>query len=69
MSDGKMKKSIKDIENVLMKNFGMTEKPGVVIVVTLPPDYDVGHWISNLSRNNGIELLQGTIERMIGETN
>jgi hypothetical protein len=55
---------IKEIEK-LFKDFLKTDKkPGLAIAMTLPPGYKDVHWMTNLSRDDGISLFQNTAKKM-----
>lgn len=54
----------KDIEGIIRVYFRLDERPGVAIAVTLPPVFKDVHWVTNLTRENGIHLLESTIAKM-----
>jgi hypothetical protein len=41
----------------------------LAIAFTLAPEYDEVHWVTNVSRRDGIELFRATAAKMIAETN
>ncbi len=57
----------KELEAVFEKHFN--GRPAMAIAFTLPPDYDEVHWVTNVSRDNGIFLFRETARKMIGEIN
>jgi hypothetical protein len=61
--------TIEFIEEVLKLHFGTEENIGMSIAYTLPPDYDGCHWITNLSREDGIKLFKETAEKMQAQIN
>lgn len=56
----------KDIERVFLNHFGWMRggKPAIAIAFTLPPNYTDVHWVTNVSRVDGIELFQETANKM-----
>ena len=64
----KLRPLAKEIEAVIMKHTG-GEKPGMAVAITLPPDYEEVHWITNLSRADGINLLASTARKMTAQAN
>lgn len=52
------------LESVFSDYFPGAEKPAMAIAFTLPPDYNHVHWITNVSRENGIELFEATAQKM-----
>ncbi len=59
----------KKIEKLFADEFCAGEKPSMVIAFTVPPEYNFVHYMSNVTRSDGIKLLQATAERMIAQTN
>jgi len=57
-----------DLEAVLSKRFP-GERPAFAIAFTLPPEYDVCHWATNVSREDGVKLFADTAKKMIIEMN
>jgi hypothetical protein len=64
---GDLTQLAKDLEKVFEKH-GF-RKPGMAIAFTLPPGYDECHWVTNVSRDDGIKLFQDTAQKMIAKTN
>lgn len=56
----------KEIEAVFMRHF--KGKPAMAIAFTLPPDYKEVHWITNVSREDGIIILAETALEMDANT-
>lgn len=52
----------KELEAVFMRRF--KGKPAMAIAFTLPPDYKEIHWITNVSREDGITILAETALKM-----
>lgn len=59
----------KDIEAIVTEHLELDEKPGVALCVTLPPDYDDVHWITNVRRQDGINLFHSTADKMQRQMN
>ena len=51
----------KDIEKVFEDRF--KGRPAMALAFTLPPDYDEVHWVTNVSRVDGINLFKETVAR------
>lgn len=51
-----------ELEAVFKRRFG--NRPAMAIAFTLPPNYDEVHWVTNVSRADGIELFEGTANKM-----
>lgn len=64
---GDLTQLAKDIEEVFKKHFG--GRPGLAIAFTLPPAYKNCHWVTNLSRTKGIDLLEDTAKKMQAQQN
>jgi hypothetical protein len=58
---------VKELEQVFVEHFG--GRPAMVIAFTLPQDRASAHWATNVSREDGIRVLQGVMQRMIAEGN
>ena len=57
----------KDIGEVFEKHgFGA---PAFAVVFTLPPDYSMVHWVTNLLRSDGIQILKKTVVAMTAQNN
>ena len=59
---GDLRPLAKELEEVFKKRF--RGKPAMAIAFTLPPDYEEVHWITNLSREDGITLFTETAQKM-----
>lgn len=59
----------KKLEQVITDHFKLEEKPAMAIAFTLPQDYAECHWVTNISRGDGITLLKNTAEKMQAQTN
>ncbi len=59
----------KEIEALVMKHFDLKDRPALAIAFTLPPEYLEVRWVTNVSRRDGIELLEGTAEKMRSQLN
>jgi len=60
-----------DLANELYKvfeNHGFSA-PAMAIAFTLPPDYEICHWVTNVSREDGIEIFRNTATKMVSQTN
>ena len=57
------------LEATLRNYFGTEERPTLAIAFSLPPDYEDVHWVTNVSRDNGIQLFEQTAKKMIAQTN
>lgn len=57
----------KELEAVIQKHFGC--KPGMAIAFTLAPKYGTAHWVTNVSRENGIKLFKETAAAMQSQLN
>ncbi len=66
-SVGDLTNLAKELEEVFKRHF--PGKPAMAIAFTLAPDYDVTHWVTNVSRDNGIKLFRDTADKMIAQTN
>jgi hypothetical protein len=58
----------KDIEGIVLSFFKLDERPGIAIALTLPPVFEDVHWITNLTREDGIRLLESTAFKMKAKT-
>lgn len=52
----------KQLEELFIERFG--RRPMMVIVFTLPPDCDRAHWVTNVTRTDGIRIVEETAEQM-----
>jgi len=57
------------VEDMLKKFFETDQKVGLAIAVTLPPEYNNVHWITNLNRKDGIQLFYDTANKMLDKLN
>ena len=57
----------KEVEAVFEKHF--KGRTAIAIAFTLPSDRSEVHWVTNVSRNDGIKLFQDTAKRMRLEIN
>lgn len=44
-------------------------KPALIMAFTLPPDYKELHWITNVTRKQGIEIMRETATKMEAQQN
>jgi hypothetical protein len=44
-------------------------RPALIMAFTLPPNYDEVHWITNVTRKEGIQLMRDTATRMEAQQN
>lgn len=61
-----------DLEEVFkryFKNCDDDNRVGMAIAFTLPPDYMDVHWVTNLSRDQGIDLFESTATKMRSRLN
>lgn len=56
-----------ELEQVFQRHFG--GRPAMAIAFTLPPDYKEVHWVTNVSRDDGITLFKETALKMAVKTN
>ena len=60
----------KKVETLFEEEFGSEEgKPALAICFTLAPDYDECHWVTNVAREDGINLFLQTATKMTARTN
>ena len=59
----------KALEHIIRAHFETEERPTMAIAFSLPPDYKDVHWVTNISRSDGIELFEKTAKKMISQTN
>lgn len=59
---GDLTKLATELEEVFKRYF--RGKPAMAIAFTLPPDYKEVHWVTNISREDGIELFMNTALKM-----
>lgn len=52
----------KELEAVFERRFN--GRPAMAIAFTLPPDYKDVHWVTNVSREDGITILTETALKM-----
>ncbi len=65
---GDLTKLATDLEAVFKKHF--KERPGMAVAFTLPSrDAQDVHWVTNLSRGNGIALFRDTAAKMAAQVN
>jgi hypothetical protein len=57
----------KDLYAVFNKHFNC--RVAFAIAFTLPPDYNVAHWATNVRRADGIDIFEMTAARMRAEIN
>ena len=57
----------KEVEALVKRHFG--KRAALAIAFTLSPDYDEVHWVTNVSRGDGIRLFAATAARMKAERN
>jgi hypothetical protein len=55
------------VVDMFEEEFGST--PALAIAFTLAEDRKLVHWCTNVSRDDGIELLRNTAAKMIAQTN
>lgn len=53
-----------DIVKTIRLYLGLEKNPAVGIAITLPPDYNTVHWVSNVDRKSGITLFKETAKKM-----
>lgn len=58
-----------DIKAVFSKHFPHEESAAFVISFTLPPDFMECHFIGNVSRDDMVKLMKGTIENLNSKSN
>ena len=51
-----------DFEEALWEYFG--QKPSIAVALAAPPDYNTAHWLTNVTRSDGIELFERTAAQM-----
>lgn len=59
-----LREMTQEIENVIKRYLGLNERPSLALAMTLPPDYSVVHWVSNVDRESGITLFKETAKKM-----
>lgn len=59
----------REIEEVIKKHLHLTERPGLVITLTVPPRFDDVHWISNTDRASAAKMLHAVADKMIAKNN
>jgi hypothetical protein len=64
---GDLTPMVKELEAVFSRHFG--GRPAMAFAFTLPPAYDVAHWATNLSRKDGIKILEETAQKMKAQLN
>ena len=57
----------KKVERLFQKEFG--RKAALAIAFTLEPDFDDCHWVTNVSREDGVALFSETAKKMLVQTN
>lgn len=57
----------KELEAVFSRHFG--GRPAMAFAFALPPAYDDAHWVTNLSRQDGIILFEETAKKMKAQLN
>jgi hypothetical protein len=57
------------LEVTIRNYFGTSERPSMAIALSLPPDYQDVHWVTNVTRTDGIKLFQETAKKMIAQAN
>lgn len=61
-SVGDLTKLATELEEVFKRH--LKGKPAMAVAFTLPPDYKEVHWVTNVSRDDGIELFMNTALKM-----
>jgi hypothetical protein len=56
-----------EIVNVIKAKFG--GNPAIGVCFTLEDDRKEVHWVTNVSRVDGVNLFQNTAKKMIAQTN
>jgi len=64
---GDLTELAKELEDVFQKHFD--GRPAMSIAFTLPPDYKDVHWVTNVSRNDGVNLFRETANKMLSQIN
>jgi hypothetical protein len=64
---GNLTSLTKELESVFLRRCGSI--PALAIAFTLEPDHDEVHWVTNVSRADGITLLTATAQKMTAQTN
>lgn len=59
---GDLTKFVKVVEALFEQQFG--ERPGLAIAFTLPGRSTDVHWVTNVSREDGIKLFEATAQKM-----
>ena len=52
------------IEAAFQDFFPGQDRPALAVAFTLPPGYDTVHWITNVSREDGIAIFEETAKKM-----
>ena len=66
--DAKMRTSLHEAVLQVFELFDVG-KPALVMAFTLPPEYKQVHWITNVSRKEGIVLMRDTATAMEAQQN
>ena len=66
---GDLTKLAKEMEGVITKNLNLKERASIVIAFTLPPDYNICHWVTTVKREDAIHIMDGVKERMTMKQN
>ena len=66
---GDLTKFAKKVEKLFADEFCKGKKPGIAIAFTLPSEYKYVYWVTNVSKEDGINLFKETAAKMISQTN
>ncbi len=64
---GDLSSLAKEIEAVFKHRFGV--RPAICIAFALPSDSHAVHWVTNVSRADGVKMFKETAEKMLRQTN
>jgi hypothetical protein len=66
---GNLTEFAKKVEKLFSDEFCKGEKPAIAIAFSLPHAYENVHYVTNVSRQDAINLFEATAEIMISRTN
>lgn len=58
----------KDVEDVFASHFPRRDRPAIAICFMFGDSHEV-HWVTNVSREDGITLFKETAQKMIARSN
>lgn len=59
----------KEIEQLIQRRLNLSDRPAIVLAITIPPDYDHTYYVSNAERPQGLAMLKESLTKLIAQMN